>query len=317
MLARTRQTGSLHCRAARRHFHGASLPAPSHETVTPEPQKRYTTKPVAKTKLIVNLTQGKCLCVSELADSPLPRMRGLMGRSGLPAGEGLLLTPAPAIHTAFMRFPIDALFLDSQLRVLDIRESLPPWRVASKRTARSVLELAAGECARHRVEVGHRLELRDREPMVADSVASKAIEGAASADSEAAVLARSGEVARLRPLRVLVLSPDHEFRSVMSLLLARRNCSVTTTGNAGRVPEIVLRESPDVAVIDASEPAAAATFASVEALGPPLGVVVVEGSAESSPPGQSRLPKWGPFDDLIAAVEAAGERHGPRNGHRG
>jgi uncharacterized membrane protein (UPF0127 family) len=268
---------------------------------------------VAKTKLIVNLTQGQCLCVSELADSPLPRMRGLMGRPGLPAGEGLLLTPAPAIHTAFMRFPIDALFLDSELRVLDIRESLAPWRLASKRTARSVLELAAGECARRRVEVGHRLELRDREPMVADSVGPEVIDGSASADSAAGVQPQSTEVARLRPLRVLVLSPDHEFRSVMSLLLARRNCSVTTTGNAGRVPEIVLRERPDVAVIDVSDPAVGAAFASVEALGPPLGVVLVEDSADS----RRYLPKWGPFEDLIGAVEAAGERHGPRDGRRG
>jgi hypothetical protein len=99
----------------------------------------------------------------------------------------------------------------------------------------------------------------------------------------------------------------------MSLLLARRNCSVTTTGNAGRVPEIVLRERPDVAVIDVSEPAVAASFASVEALGPPLGVVLVEDSADSRP----HLPKWGPFEDLIGAVEAAGDRHGPRDGRRG
>ena len=100
-----------------------------------------------KTKLIVNLTRGECLCVSELADRMLPRMRGLLGRRGLPAGEGLLLRPAPSIHTAFMRFPIDALFLDRELRVLDIRASLPPWRVASERRARAVLELR-----RHAIE---------------------------------------------------------------------------------------------------------------------------------------------------------------------
>src|SRR6476661_2516738 len=114
---------------------------------------------VIKTKLIVNVTRGLCVCVSELADSPLPRMRGLIGRRGLPAGEGMLLRPAPSIHTAFMRFPIDALFLDRELRVLDIRESLPPWRVASEHRARAVLELPAGECARRRVQVGDRLEL--------------------------------------------------------------------------------------------------------------------------------------------------------------
>ena len=123
-------------------------------------------------KLIVNLTRDECVCVGELADRPLPRMRGLMGRRGLPAGEGMLLTPAPSIHTAFMRFPIDALFLDRDLRVLDIRASLPAWRVAAKRRARAVLELPAGECARRGVEVGDRLELRDCE--AADVVRSGA-----------------------------------------------------------------------------------------------------------------------------------------------
>src|SRR5205807_9982181 len=100
------------------------------------------------TKLIVNLTRERCVCVSELADGPLSRMRGLLGRSGLPNGEGMLLSPAPSIHTAFMRFPIDAVFLDRELQVLGIVEQLRPWRVASKRKARAVLELAAGESAR-------------------------------------------------------------------------------------------------------------------------------------------------------------------------
>src|SRR5712671_2165897 len=97
-----------------------------------------------------------------MADRPLLRMRGLIGRRGLPAGEGLLISPAPAIHTAFMRFPIDALFLDRELRVLQIVERLRPWRMASKRGARAVLELSAGESVRVGVRVGDRLELRDR-----------------------------------------------------------------------------------------------------------------------------------------------------------
>src|SRR5438105_13488455 len=112
-----------------------------------------------KTKLIVNLTRKRCLCVSELADRPLLRMRGLIGRSGLPAGEGLLLTGEPGIHTAFMQFPIDAVFLDRNLRVLGIVERLRPWRVAARRRARAVLELSAGECARCGVQIGDRLEL--------------------------------------------------------------------------------------------------------------------------------------------------------------
>ncbi len=98
-----------------------------------------------------------------VADGPLTRMRGLLGRAELPAGEGLLLRPAGSIHTHFMRFPIDALFLDRELRVLDVRNTVRPWRMARKRGARAVLELHAGEAERRGVKVGDVLRLGDRE----------------------------------------------------------------------------------------------------------------------------------------------------------
>jgi uncharacterized membrane protein (UPF0127 family) len=273
----------------------------------------------AKTKLIVNLTSGQCLCVSQLADGPLLRLRGLLGRSGLPAGEGLLLTPAPGIHTAFMRFPIDALFLDRNLRVLDIVERLRPWRVASERRARAVLELPAGECARRGVHVGDRLELRDRKAAgLVPSGPTKANTPALE-PRDASVQARGDELTRLRPLRVLVLSPDHKFRSVMSLLLARRNCSVTSTTNPSRVSELALRENPDVVVIDAGELAAAAAVEKLEALEGSLGVVFVADDPRAEEYGPQVLPKWGPFEDLLTAIERAdGERQGSgSNGDRG
>src|ERR687887_277481 len=71
-------------------------------------------------------------------------MRGLLGRGGLERGEGLLLQPAGSIHTFFMRFPIDAVFLDRGLRVVGLAPELAPWRLAARRHAHSVLELAAG-----------------------------------------------------------------------------------------------------------------------------------------------------------------------------
>jgi uncharacterized membrane protein (UPF0127 family) len=260
-----------------------------------------------KTKLIVNLTSGQCVCVGELADRPLSRMRGLLGRSGLPAGEGLLLRPAPSIHTAFMRFPIDALFLDRSLRVLDVVEWLRPWRVASKRRARAVLELRAGECARCGVEVGDRLELRDRKPVIVDSpgATEPADAGTLEPDGGSGAQGRGDELARLRPLHVLLLSHDRQFRTVMSLLLGHHNCSVTTTANASRVTELILRESPDVLLIDATELAPAVTVAAAEALARPLGVVVVSEDAGSPPQDPPVLAKWGPFDDLLAAIERA------------
>jgi uncharacterized membrane protein (UPF0127 family) len=97
----------------------------------------------------------KCL----LAESPFARMRGLLGRKGLEAGEGILLRPAGSIHTAFMRFAIDAVFLDRELSVVNVAANLRPWRVARARRARAVVELPAGEAERRGVKPGDRLSL--------------------------------------------------------------------------------------------------------------------------------------------------------------
>jgi uncharacterized membrane protein (UPF0127 family) len=94
-----------------------------------------------------------------LARNPYSRMRGLLGRSSLAQGEGLLLQPAGSIHTAFMRFPIDAVFLDGERRVVRIAADVGPWRTAAARRSRAVLELAAGEAARVGIEPGQLLRL--------------------------------------------------------------------------------------------------------------------------------------------------------------
>ena len=269
---------------------------------------------MTKTKLIVNLTRGGAVCVSELADRPLPRMRGLMGRSGLPAGEGLLLSPAPAIHTAFMRFPIDALFLDRELRVLKVVERLRPWHMASERRARSVLELPAGESARRGVKVDDRLELRDRAHAGAEPSGPPADAGD-DADDRAATAVhaldlRGGQLARLRPLRILIVSADNRFRTVMSLLLGRRNCSVTTTANASRIAELIARENTDVVVIDIGKLPPAAMVATVDALVRPVGVVLVGDETSPELSEGAAMTKWGPFGELVEAIERADQHRG-------
>jgi uncharacterized protein len=108
--------------------------------------------------LLVNATRGSVICEVVVADKPVSRLRGLMGRKGLASGEGLLLTPAPSIHTAFMRFAIDVVFLDRQLKVLRLVDGLRPWRAAAAR-AHCALELAAGELASLEVEVGDQLRV--------------------------------------------------------------------------------------------------------------------------------------------------------------
>ena len=114
---------------------------------------------MGKAVTIANL-DGPVVCERcVLADSPIRRMRGLLGRKKLDAGHGLLIRPAPAIHTWFMRFAIDAVFLDRELSVLSVRRDLRPWRMAAQRGARSVLELPAGEAERRGIEPGDRLEV--------------------------------------------------------------------------------------------------------------------------------------------------------------
>jgi uncharacterized protein len=112
----------------------------------------------------VEREDGVVVCARcELADSALTRMAGLLGRKSLAPGEGILIRPAGSIHTFFMRFAIDAVFLDPGLRVVGVTRDMRPWRIAGRRRARAVLEVAAGEAARHGVEMGERLVLREEE----------------------------------------------------------------------------------------------------------------------------------------------------------
>jgi uncharacterized membrane protein (UPF0127 family) len=115
---------------------------------------------MAKRYREIRTSDGGTVCERCLiAEGPLLRMRGLLGRSDLPDDEGILLRPASSIHMFFMRFAIDAVFLSRDLTVLKVVSDLGPWRMASRRRAHSVLELPAGACARRGVREGDRLEL--------------------------------------------------------------------------------------------------------------------------------------------------------------
>jgi len=93
----------------------------------------------------------------------LPRMKGLLGRKSLAGDEGILIRPAPSIHTLFMRFPIDVAFLSRKGEVLKIAEHVRPWRARSCRHSYAVLELAAGEAGRRGLAVGDRIEAAEPE----------------------------------------------------------------------------------------------------------------------------------------------------------
>jgi len=91
---------------------------------------------------------GEVVCRRcEVARSAFRRMRGLLGRSGLEPDEGMLFQPAGSIHTLFMRFPIDVVFLSRDLVVIGVEPAMKPWRAAGRKGAKVVVEMAAGAAA--------------------------------------------------------------------------------------------------------------------------------------------------------------------------
>ena len=105
------------------------------------------------------LSHGEALRI-DVADDAWSRLRGLLGRDRLPAGEGLLLMGCASVHTCFMAFPVDVVYLDGDFRVTKTAERLQPWRFSfSRRGTRHTLELSAGAVEQHHLRVGDRLRV--------------------------------------------------------------------------------------------------------------------------------------------------------------
>ena len=94
----------------------------------------------------------------EVADGPLSRMKGLLGRAELPGGRGLLITKCNSIHMFFMKFAIDAVFLGRDMHVVKIAANLKPWQVASCSAARHTLEIPSGAAAEVGIAPGDELK---------------------------------------------------------------------------------------------------------------------------------------------------------------
>jgi uncharacterized protein len=95
----------------------------------------------------------------EVAGSGPKRSKGLLGREGLGPGEGLWIIPCEAVHTFFMRFPIDLVYLDRKHRVKKTSANVPAWRFSGCLSAHSVLELPAGTIQKTNTERGDVLEI--------------------------------------------------------------------------------------------------------------------------------------------------------------
>jgi len=113
----------------------------------------------ARTLRLVHPRSGRVLAERlRVPGTAFGRGLGLMFRRELPAGDGMWITPCNGIHMFFMRFAIDAVFLDRRLRVVRVRAGLRPWRVVPLvLRAHSVLELPAGTVAGLGLERGEQL----------------------------------------------------------------------------------------------------------------------------------------------------------------
>jgi uncharacterized membrane protein (UPF0127 family) len=108
---------------------------------------------------VSNLTRQTVLATSmEVANTDSKRRKGLLGREALSPGGGLWLCPCEAVHTFWMRFPIDLVYLDRKNRIRKLTCGVRPWRLSACLSAHSVLELPSGTIRATQTQPGDILE---------------------------------------------------------------------------------------------------------------------------------------------------------------
>lgn len=112
-------------------------------------------------KLVNNKTQNILVNDLDKATGFVSRAIGLLGKSELQSTNGLWIHNCKDIHTCFMKFPIDAVFLDEQMKVVSLHKNIKPWRFAFSLKASSVVELAAGKIDEAEIQIGDQLNVVD------------------------------------------------------------------------------------------------------------------------------------------------------------
>jgi uncharacterized protein len=224
-----------------------------------------------------------------VADTTLRRIRGLIGRRELTPGDGIVMRPGWSIHTAFMLFPIDVVFVDADLVVLKVVENLKPFRASVCRGARDVVELAAGEAERRGLKPGDRV-----------AWAARGVNGQPGA-AASQVVRRATNGSPTRPIRVLLGTRDEQFLRLADFLLTRNGFAVAATKRLADVVDLVWQQHLDVVVLDASDSLseAARTAAAIEALHPQVGVLIVCDDERPKPAtGLPIMDKWEALETL-------------------
>jgi uncharacterized membrane protein (UPF0127 family) len=95
------------------------------------------------------------------ADNAFSRMRGLLGKKSIDRDYGLWITPGNSIHTFFMNFSIDVVFLSKSNQVVKLLQDIQPYRLSKiVWAARSILELSSGAIQKSGTQVGDQVEFR-------------------------------------------------------------------------------------------------------------------------------------------------------------
>ncbi len=226
-----------------------------------------------------------------VADSTMRRLRGLLGKGDLPSGQGILLRPAWSIHTAFMRFPIDVVFLDADQVVIKIVPRLAPFKTASCRGAREVIELRAGECDRRGLSLGDR------------------VAWAARANVDDVAAARPGtELTVDRRGSVVLASKDQRYLKLVRFLLDGKGIDVVASVPPSGAADAAGGEAADVVVIDTGDMLTEGLrLANVTRARRPEATVVLVGerAEERSPVGMRVYEKWDETEGVVEAVESA------------
>ena len=105
-----------------------------------------------------NQTRGTSLGGAiDLADTSEKRRTGLLKHDHLEPGTGLWIVPCESVHTFFMKFAIDLVYVDRKNRVRKVRNAVPPWRLSACLSAHSIIERPAGMAAETGTQVGDEL----------------------------------------------------------------------------------------------------------------------------------------------------------------
>ena len=110
---------------------------------------------------IINFTRQTSLAThTEIADTPLKRLRGLLGRKALPVNHALVIRPCQSIHMFFMRFAIDVIFLDKNQHVIGLCAHIKPFQLSPIFWKSScAIELSVGTIDKTHTQIGDRINI--------------------------------------------------------------------------------------------------------------------------------------------------------------